>query len=642
MSLSGAAAPQGEEAEWLEREISRLTGNGALIDAPPDERTHVSRVHLVPKKTEPGAPRKWRMVIDLRPTNAFCRFRSCRYETLKTLHRLARRGDWAISFDLQDGYNAVAIHPEHRKFMTFALPPPPGAPPGAPPRYLQCAAMPFGWTSSPLVFTKVMKVMVRMLRAPLAPTVERIRLRTAAGRRLVLRRARAARDPRATGLRCFMYVDDGLCLASSRDEALRARARVQQVLDVLGLRRHPDKGVWDPAQRLEHLGLDVDLAAGLFRVPPRKVAGLARQARELTTRAKRERRLVPARSLASFVGYAQSVYLACPPARFYLRSLHDAMGTRVSWNDNVRLSRQALADLRWWRRLDTADVSRAIWRSPETATLHCDASHLGWGGVLNGTVPASGIWGARERGHHITYLELLAVHRSVAEFAESLRGKSILLWEDNQAVQHILTNRTTRSPEMMRLLRRLWLLIDSVGLTLTVRYIQSEENSLADALSRGSPYDELEVLPRVWRGLERRFGPHTIDRCARSGNAVLTRWNGAAPDSRSCGAGALAQDWRRENNYVFPPPTLLPQIAQLLFERPGVAATVVAPYWPAQPWFQQLGELATHVELRRLHDVARCPPQLHGSARHALTGAMLVFFRVEGRPATYTRHRAAQ
>ena len=234
------------------------------------------------------------------------------------------------------------------------------------------------------------------------------------------------------------------------------------------------------------------------------------------------------------------------------------------------------------------------------------------------------------------------MHRSVAEFAESLRGKSILLWEDNQAVQHILTNRTTRSPEMMRLLRRLWLLIDSVGLTLTVRYIQSEENSLADALSRGSPYDELEVLPRVWRGLERRFGPHTIDRCARSGNAVLTRWNGAAPDSRSCGAGALAQDWRRENNYAFPPPTLLPQIAQLLFERPGVAATVVAPYWPAQPWFQQLGELATHVELRRLHDVARCPPQLHGSARHALTGAMLVFFRVEGRPATYTRYRAAQ
>ena len=100
VSLSGESAPKGEEGAWLEREIARLTGNGALIEAPPDERTHVSRVHLVPKKTEPGAPKKWRLVIDPRPTNRFCVFRGCKYETLKVLHRLARRGDWAFSVSI--------------------------------------------------------------------------------------------------------------------------------------------------------------------------------------------------------------------------------------------------------------------------------------------------------------------------------------------------------------------------------------------------------------------------------------------------------------------------------------------------------------------------------------------------------------
>ena len=67
----------------------------------------------------------------------------------------------------------------------------------------------------------------------------------------------------------------------------------------------------------------------------------------------------------------------------------------------------------------------------------------------------------------------------------------------------------------------------------------------------------------------------------------------------------------------------------------------MTPYWPAQAWFQLLGEIAVSVEVRPVYAVARPPPQLHGSARHALGGAMLAIFRVEGRPVTYTRSRRA-
>ena len=69
---------------------------------------------------------------------------------------------------------------------------------------------------------------------------------------------------------------------------------------------------------------------------------------------------------------------------------------------------------------------------------------------------------------------------------------------------------------------------------------------------------------------------------------------------------------------------------------------MVTPYWPAQPWFQVLSELATHVEVRAVCDVARPPRELHGSARYVLTGAMLAFFRVEGRRATCTAARRSQ
>jgi len=125
-------------------------------------------------------------------------------------------------------------------------------------------------------------------------------------------------------------VDDFLCLFSSRREAKQGRRRVAHVLAQLGISRHPDKGYWEPTQRLEHLGLDIDFELGLFKIPPAKIVALMAQAREIRHLAGRERRLVSVRKLASFVGYAQSVHLACPPARFYLRSLHDAMATRRS------------------------------------------------------------------------------------------------------------------------------------------------------------------------------------------------------------------------------------------------------------------------------------------------------------------------
>ena len=197
----------------------------------------------------------------------------------------------------------------------------------------------------------------------------------------------------------------------------------------------------------------------------------------------------------------------------------------------MRLCPQALRDLRWWQCIGTADVTRAIWRSPITSQLHTDASRLGWGGLLNHTVPASGMWTGRARGSHINLLELEAVHRSLRAFMEPLQGQSVLLWCDNTTVMHVLNNRTSRSPELMRLLRRVWLLVDSAGITLTVRWIATAENDAADALSRGSPFDELRTRPAAWRELEARFGPHTVDRYAAPSAHTLPRWNSMLPHS---------------------------------------------------------------------------------------------------------------
>ncbi|WP_289460423.1 RNase H-like domain-containing protein, partial [Klebsiella pneumoniae] len=82
-------------------------------------------------------------------------------------------------------------------------------------------------------------------------------------------------------------------------------------------------------------------------------------------------------------------------------------------------------------------------RPPATATLHCDASDTGWGGVLNHGerfAPAAGFWTPSEHRLHITAKELRAVRYTVAHFAPQLAGHRVKLHEDNAAVAWILTH----------------------------------------------------------------------------------------------------------------------------------------------------------------------------------------------------------
>jgi len=60
------------------------------------------------------------------------------------------------SFDLKDGFYALGIAPEHRKYFTLNVNG----------ELLQNAALPMGWNVYPYVFTKLTQVLTTCLRAP--------------------------------------------------------------------------------------------------------------------------------------------------------------------------------------------------------------------------------------------------------------------------------------------------------------------------------------------------------------------------------------------------------------------------------------------------------------------------------------------
>ena len=558
----------------MDSELERLEAEGAWERS--TNPTWVSRMFLVPK---PGN-NKWRLIVDLRYVNTFCRDFPMKYETLKKMRNLSKVGNYMFSFDLQDGYYALGVKQSHRDYFTVNYRG----------QLWRLAGLPMGWNASPYLFCRLMHQMVRWLRNPAMAEDRRLRRPTRALRKRL-------RGQRWRGIRVLPFVDDYLFVCDSHEHALSVRAEVEATLQRLGLSRNPKKGIWEPTQVLEHLGLRIDLAKGVFQAPNDKLDNIRSVARNLLGMAARERRWVPVRMLATLAGKAQFLYLAIPAARFYLRELHDVMATKDSWSGRVKITNQLRRDLLWWRDVPSQQNGRPIHKPTETAYLHVDSSDYGWGAVLNDLKTARGFWYDEDRAQHITFKELKAVRYAVSSFLPELMGRRVLLHEDNQAVVSVITHLTTRSPAMMLELRKLWFLLDSNDVHLRPRYIRSAANIWADKLSRELDYSDWQLNPRIFRHLNREWGPYSIDRFATMENAMLPRYNARWRDPRCEAVDSLRlsdQHWRVNANWCNPPWELLQELV-LKLQRSGASATVVAPNWVGESWHQQLMELSSDI-----------------------------------------------
>lgn len=558
-----------EQQRFMDTELARLVRVGAL--EPGHVSHYVSKAFLVPK-----GEGKWRLVFDLRHLNKHCVDYSMKFETLKRLRHLTRKNDFMFSFDLQDGFYSLGINESCRDFFTVNIQ-------GTLYRF---AALPMGWNASPYHFCTMMDQMVRYLRGPNLQVTSVPALKPQALHGMMWK-----------GIKILPFVDDFLVVCSDKEQALQQRAFIEDLLQRLGLSRALDKAQWEPVQTLQHLGLIVDTRLGQFRAPQAKLSTLSELSKKILRLSAQQARWVPVRLLAQLAGKAQFLYLAIPPARFFLRELHNVVSTKASWSAKVRVTKQLQRDLQWWTAIPTHHNGRPIHRAVESAYLHVDSSDYGWGAVLNNQLPARGFWATPTREEHITFKELQAVRHAVESFLPQLHGRNVLLHEDNQAVVSILTHLTSKSSALMTELRKLWYLLDTHDITLRPRYIRSAANIWADRLSREMDTSDWRFNPRYFNLLDRMWGPHTIDRFASMTNTQLPRYNSRWLDPYTEGVDALRfadSQWWQENNWCNPPWDLLPDLV-LKLEQSGAAATVIAPSWPSAPWHQRLLDLSSHM-----------------------------------------------
>jgi hypothetical protein len=269
--------------------------------------------------------------------------------------------------------------------------------------------------------------------------------------------------------------------------------------------------------------------------------------------------------------------------------------------DKVRLSRQSLRDLAYWRSL-TRGEGRDLHPPPADLTMHSDAADVGYGGTLGleseagspGLWEGHGLWATEERAEPITLRELKAVRlllqKHFASFVARAETKQILLHEDNQAVVHILNAMVSASRPMMAELRRLEVMLRILGVKLEARWIPSAVNRYADALSRQwDPGDVCATEALV----ESLCSAYELD-------AVVFPYRpvGEHPIARRKYLETqMGEDWGDGRARLWNPPfDMLPLVLKKM-EDEGARGVLIAPRWLAQPWYGRLSRLSTRMRV---------------------------------------------
>ena len=141
----------GQYRQVLQEEIQKLLLKGAIMKVPPEQwhQGFYSTYFLVPKKTGDLRP-----ILNLRPLNRRIFVESFKMESLKNVVSSIRPGEWLASLDLKDAYFHVPIRKSHWKFLRFGLE-------GT---VYQYKVLPFGLSTSPRIFTKVLAPVVAAIR----------------------------------------------------------------------------------------------------------------------------------------------------------------------------------------------------------------------------------------------------------------------------------------------------------------------------------------------------------------------------------------------------------------------------------------------------------------------------------------------
>lgn len=560
--------------------IQGLAAAGTIQPVPDSDkgRGYYSNLFMVPKKDGSLRP-----ILDLKSLNPLVKRCHFKMESIQSVLGAMEYGEFLTVIDVKEAYLHIPIHPAHHKFLRFYVAG----------QHWQFVALPFGLSSAPRTFTKVM-----------AAALEELRLQ---------------------GIMVIPYLDDLLVKGPSPEIAERHTTLVLETLTSFGWLINYNKSNLHPSQTTEYLGLVLDSKKGRAFLPTDKIKTLQNRIQVL-----QQNNRVPLRTAMQTLGTMVASFPAIPYAQFHTRTLQQWI-LKLQRKDRQNLDRKAVIptavklSLDWWSHPNRAPLGKPFPNHCWTV-LTTDASLRGWGGVLEQRT-VQGVWNQDERLLPINLLELRAIHHSLVRLTPFLQGKAVRIQSDNvTAVAYINHQGGTRSPmallEASRILS--WAEINVPALSAV--HIPGVENWIADYLSRETiDQGEWSLHPEVFQLIVARWGLPDIDLMASRHNRKVQRFVARSLDPQAHAVDALVIPWDFPLTYIFPPLALLPKVIKKV-KRENTTTILIAPHWPRRSWFADIVALARDKPFRlpQREDLLAQGPIVHPSSHQwALTAWLL-------------------
>ena len=241
-------------------------------------------------------------------------------------------------------------------------------------------------------------------------------------------------------------------------------------------------------------------------------------------------------------------------------------------------------ELQFWLTELASFNGQNIWHSPAAVrVVYSDASHSGYGGYMveHGCQVAHGLWTIEEALESSTWRELRAVRLILESLVPKLQNERVRWFTDNQNVAHILAV-GSKKPSLQTEVLAIFATAMSNQVRIEAEWIPRDLNQKADYISRINNYDDWSIDHSIFRWLDMKWGPHTVDRFASHYSAQLEHFNSRFWNPGSEAMDAFTCNWGDENNWLCPPVYLVPQVIQHA-KKCGAKATLLVPEWPSAP-----------------------------------------------------------
>lgn len=578
--------------ENMVKEIQKLLQNKAIGKCQPSEGQFLSTFFL---RQKPDGSH--RFILNLKDLNFFIKKEHFKIEDLKTAINILEPNNFMARLDLKDAYFLIPIHKEHQKFLTFSFND----------QLYKFKALPFGLSSAPLIFTKLIKPILNFLRS--------------------------------RGVKAIAYLDDFLILADSVEECKQHLSLLIDLLTRLGFIINWGKSELRPSRRCKFLGMIIDSQRMLLELPLDrrvKIHNLICQTLQFNK--------IKIQNLAELIGVLVAASPAIAYGWLYYKNLEKMKTEALIANDKnnqalASLSPEAVKELKWWEAHVLTSVNK-IRSTRFDYEIYSDASTTGWGATL-GNKTAHGLWDARESKMHINFLEIKAALLGLMCFAKRWSNKQILLRIDNvTALAYINKMGGTKNPENHKITMDLWEWCQERDIWVFAEYVASKDN-VADEGSRINNADtEWEINPKAFNIICSNLGKPTIDLFATRINKKCQKYCSWERDPQAWAINALTVSWKNEFWYAFPPFALIPKILKKITSE-GSSGILVVPYWTNQPWFPKFKKLLVS-DLFTLNPsnellLSPCRKRSHHLAEH-LTLAYGILSSKYTRKRTWTTH----